>query len=62
MFVADIYSFTGTVTAANAQTLSLADRLEELGLDIDIVIPVHGQQATGEDFWEAVRLGREAGG
>ena len=61
MFVADIYSFTGTVTPANPWTLSLADRLEELDLDIDIVVPVHGQQTTGENFWEAVRLGREAG-
>ena len=61
MFVADIYSFTGTVTPANPWTLSLADRLEELDLDIDIVVPVHGQQTTGENFWEAVRMGREAG-
>ena len=59
LFVADIYSYTGQVTPANDQALSLAGKIEELGLDIEIVIPVHGQQTTGEDFWESVRLGRE---
>ena len=59
LFVADIYSYNGQITPANDQALSLADKIEELGLDIEIVIPVHGEQTTGENFWESVRLGRE---
>ena len=60
LFVADIYSFGGTVTPANAQALALADKLDELDLDVEIVVPVHGQQTTGENFWEAIRQGRAA--
>ena len=60
MYVADIYNFQGTVTPAGEQALALADRIEELGLEIERVIPTHGQEATGEQFWESVRLGREA--
>lgn len=59
LFVADLYSFNGQVQPANAQTLALADRIEELGLEVETVVPVHGQQTTGENFWESVRLGRE---
>ncbi len=59
LLVADLYSFQGTVTAANANLLAFADRLEELDLDIETFIPVHGQRATAEQFWEAIRLGRE---
>lgn len=61
MFVADLYSFNGQVTPANDQALALAKRVEELGLDIETVVPVHGQQTTGDNFWESVRLGREQG-
>ena len=60
MYVADIYNFQGTVTPASEQALALADRIEQLGLEIERVIPTHGQEATGEQFWESVRLGREA--
>jgi hypothetical protein len=59
MFVADIYNFQGQVTPANDQLLALADKLEELGLEIETVVPVHGQQTTGENFWESVWLGRD---
>ncbi len=52
-------SFQGTVTPANANLLAFADRLEELDLDIETFIPVHGQRATAEQFWEAIKLGRE---
>jgi hypothetical protein len=37
----------------------LAEKLEELGLEIERIIPTHGQEATGEVFWESVKLGRE---
>ena len=47
------------MTPANANLLAFADRLEELDLDIETFIPVHGQRATAEQFWEAIRLGRE---
>jgi len=59
LFVADLYSFQGTVTPANANLLAFADRLEELDLDIETFIPVHGQRATAEQFWESIKLGRE---
>ena len=32
---------------------------EELGLEPATVLPVHGQRATAEQFWESIRLGRE---
>ena len=59
MYVADVYNYTGQVTPANAQALSLAERLEQLDLEVERIIPTHGQEATGEMFWESVRLGRE---
>ena len=59
LFVADLYSYSGQVTPASAMTLAFADRLEELELEIETIIPVHGQQASAADFWESVRLGRE---
>ena len=59
MYVADVYNYTGRVTPANEQALSLAEKLEQLGLEIERIIPTHGQEATSEMFWESVRLGRE---
>ena len=59
LLVADLYSFQGTVTPANANLLAFAHRLEELDLDIETFIPVHGQRATAEQFWESIKLGRE---
>jgi glyoxylase-like metal-dependent hydrolase (beta-lactamase superfamily II) len=59
MYVPDVYNYSGQVTPANEQTLSLADKLEELGLELERIIPTHGQEATGEMFWESVALGRE---
>ena len=41
--------------------MSLAERLERLGFEVDRIIPTHGQEATGEVFWQSVRLGREGG-
>jgi hypothetical protein len=46
-------------SAGNDQLLALADKLEQLGLEVETVVPVHGQQTTGENFWESVRLGRD---
>ena len=59
MYVADVYNYNGQVTPANEQALSLAKKLEELGLEIERIIPTHGQEATGKMFWESVRLGGE---
>ncbi len=61
MYVADVYNYAGQVTPANTQALSLAERLDQLGLVVERIIPTHGQEATGEMFWETVRLGREGG-
>jgi hypothetical protein len=59
LFVADIYSFRGNVTPANANQLAFADKLENMNLDIDTFIGVHGQKATAKQFWDSVKLGRE---
>ncbi|UCD23858.1 MAG: MBL fold metallo-hydrolase [Gemmatimonadota bacterium] len=59
MYVADVYNYTGQIQQNNELLLPLADKLEELGLEIERVLPTHGQEATGETFWESVRLGRE---
>jgi hypothetical protein len=47
------------VAPANQNLLAFADRIEQLDLDVETFIPVHGQRATAEQFWESVRLGRE---
>jgi glyoxylase-like metal-dependent hydrolase (beta-lactamase superfamily II) len=59
LLVGDLYNFNGDVAPANQNLLAFADRLEELDLDVETFIPVHGQRATAEQFWESVRLGRE---
>jgi glyoxylase-like metal-dependent hydrolase (beta-lactamase superfamily II) len=61
LLVGDLFGFNGNVVPANANALAFADRLEELDLDVETFIPVHGQRATAEQFWESVRLGREQG-
>lgn len=61
VFVADIFSFRGApLPAANANQLAFADKLEELKLDIETFIPVHGSKATAEQFWNSVKEGRAA--
>jgi hypothetical protein len=59
LFVADIYSYRGAVNPANANQLAFAEKLEEMNLDIDTFIGVHGQKATAKQFWDSVKLGRE---
>ncbi len=59
LFVADLYGFQGTVVPVNQNALAFAERLDELNLEFDTVIPVHGQRATAEQFWESIRLGRD---
>ena len=61
VFVADIFSFfEAPLHAANANQLAFADKLEELKLDIETFIPVHGNKATAEQFWNSVKEGRAA--
>ena len=60
LFVADLYSFQGQVNPLNANALAFAERLESLDLDIETFMPVHGQRATAEQFWEAAKLARDA--
>ncbi len=61
VFVADIFNYRGgAVRAASAYQLALADKLEELQLDVEAFIPVHGVRATADQFWESVRQGRAA--
>ncbi|MEP1230760.1 MAG: MBL fold metallo-hydrolase [Litorimonas sp.] len=60
-FVADIFSKRGdTLPPANANQLDFADELEKLDLDIETFIPVHGSNATAQEFWDSVKRGREA--
>ena len=59
LFVADLFSFQGDVNPANENALAFGEKLEELGLDFSAVLPVHGERATAEQFWESIRLGRE---
>ena len=59
LFVADIYSYRGTVNPANANQLAFAEKLESMNLDIDTFIGVHGQRATAKQFWDSVKMGRE---
>ena len=61
-FVADIFSKRGdSLPPANANQLDFAEKLEALDLDIETFIPVHGANATAEEFWDSVKRGREAG-
>ena len=61
VFVADVFSRRGdTLPPANANQLAFADHLEEIGLDPKTFIPVHGTNATKEEFWDSVKRGREA--
>ncbi len=60
MYVADVYNYQGQVAPAGEGTLALADKIEELGLEVSRIIPTHGEAATGEQFWDSVRLAREA--
>lgn len=61
VFVADIFSFRGdNLPPANANQLAFADALEILNLDIETFIPVHGGNATYEQFMDSVSRGRDA--
>lgn len=63
VFVADIFSARGDeLPPANENQLAFADQLEKLKLDVDLFIPVHGRQATAEEFWASVKEGRDAEG
>jgi len=61
VFVADIFSKRSeTLPPANANQLAFAEQLEKLDLDIETFIPVHGTNATAEEFWDSVKRGRAA--
>lgn len=61
IFVADIFSKRAdSLPPANANQLAFADALEKLNLDVETFIPVHGGNATAEEFWDSVKRGREA--
>jgi glyoxylase-like metal-dependent hydrolase (beta-lactamase superfamily II) len=59
LFVADLFSFQGDVNPANQNALAFAERLEELDLELTTVLPVHGEAATADQFWESIRHGRQ---
>lgn len=60
-FMADIFSRrSDDLPAANANQLAFADKLEELKLDIETFIPVHGTKASAAEFWDSVERGRAA--
>ena len=58
LFVGDLYSFNGQVAPASPWTVALAEKIDELGLDIETVVPVHGVKTTFQNFREGVRLAR----
>ena len=61
VFVADLLSKRGeSLPPANANQLDFAEKLEALDLDIETFIPVHGSNATADEFWDSVKRGREA--
>ena len=61
VFVADIFSKrSNPLPPANANQLDFAEELEKLNLDIETFIPVHGENATAEEFWDSVKRGRDA--
>ena len=61
VFMADIFSKRGdSLPPANANQLDFAEKLEALNLDVETFIPVHGSNATAEEFWDSVKRGREA--
>lgn len=61
VFVADIFSKRAeALPPANANQLAFADELEKLDLDIETFIPVHGSNASAEEFWDSVKRGRAA--
>ena len=61
VFVADVFSKRSeTLPPANANQLAFADVLETLSLNVETFIPVHGTNATAEEFWDSVERGREA--
>ncbi len=61
VFMADVFSRRAeTLPPANANQLAFADKLEELKLDIETFLPVHGTKTTAAEFWDSVKRGREA--
>ena len=61
VFAGDIFSKRSSpLPPANANQLDFAEELEKLNLDIETFIPVHGTNATAEEFWDSVKRGREA--
>jgi len=61
VFVADVFSKRSSpLPPANANQRDFAEELEKLNLDIETFIPVHGENATADEFWDSVKRGREA--
>jgi len=61
VFAGDIFSKRSSpLPPANANQLDFAEELEKLDLDIETFIPVHGTNATAEEFWDSVKRGKEA--
>lgn len=61
VFAGDVFSKRNSpLPPANANQLDFAEELEKLNLDIETFIPVHGTNATAEEFWDSVKRGREA--
>lgn len=59
LLVADIFSARSeNLPPANANQLAFAEKLEELKLDIETFIPVHGSRTSAEKFWDSVKRGR----
>ena len=56
LLVADLFSFTGQVTAANANAVAFAQKLKDLKLDVKTIIPVHGQSTGIETLWKSVEM------
>ena len=56
LLVADLFSFTGQVVAANPNAVAFAQKLRDLKLDVKTIIPVHGQSTGIETLWKSVEM------
>lgn len=56
LYVTDVFSADwGQVRPAIAETRAFAERLQELGLEVDIVVPSHGMPVTIQEFRQSFR-------
>jgi hypothetical protein len=61
LYVPDVFSADwGRVRPAIPETVAFAAKVEELGLEFEVLLPSHGEQATRVDLESALRAGGAA--